>query len=157
MKVLKPVHLAIIGRVPKQQRAKKKASNRQGRVTEGLQLVQQFPKETSIVVVQATRNFDLVQITITPEPSIFCSALLRRAMLVRMLDLLLHLHSTAANFGCGLLFPLSSPHFIVPVHLGGLDGAFRTTLNATPLIRSISPMGSVSRLSHPFHLPVPRN
>ena len=25
-------------------------------------------------------------------------------------------------FGCGFLFPLSSSHFIVPVHLGGLDG-----------------------------------
>ena len=25
-----------------------------------------------------------------------------------------------------------------------------------PLIRCISPMSSVSRLSHPFHLPVPR-
>ena len=33
----------------------------------------------------------------------------------------------------------------------------RTTLDATPLIRCISPMSSVSRLSHPFHLPVPRN
>ena len=60
-------------------------------------------------------------------------------------------------FGCGFLFPLSSSHFIVPVHLGGLDGASRTTLDATPLIRCISPMSSVSRLSHPFHLPVPRN
>ena len=31
-------------------------------------------------------------------------------------------------FGCGFLFPLSSSHLIVPVHLGGLDGASRTTL-----------------------------
>ena len=46
-------------------------------------------------------------------------------------------------FGCGFLFPLSSSHFIVPVHLGGLDGASRTTLDATPLIRCISPMSSV--------------
>ena len=60
-------------------------------------------------------------------------------------------------FGCGFPFPLSSSHFIVPVHLGSLDGASRTTLDATPLIRCISPMSSVSRLSHPFHLPVPRN
>ena len=35
-------------------------------------------------------------------------------------------------FGCGFLFPLSSSHFIVPVHLGGLDGASRTTLDVTP-------------------------
>ena len=60
-------------------------------------------------------------------------------------------------FGCGFLSPLSFSHFIVPVHLGGLDGASRTTLDATPLIRCISPMSSVSRLSHPFHLPIPRN
>ena len=60
-------------------------------------------------------------------------------------------------FGCGFPFPLSSSHFIVPVHLGSLDGASRTTLDATPLIRCISPMSSVSRLSHPFHLPVSRN
>ena len=60
-------------------------------------------------------------------------------------------------FGCGFPFPLSSSHFIVPVHLGSLDRASRTTLDATPLIRCISPMISVSQPSHPFHLPVPRN
>ena len=52
-------------------------------------------------------------------------------------------------------FPLSSSHFIVLVHLGCLDGASRTALDTNFLIRCISPMSSVSRLSHPFHLPVP--
>ena len=60
-------------------------------------------------------------------------------------------------FGCGFLFPLSSSHFIVPAHLGGLDGASRTTLDATPSFDASRQMSSVSRLSHPFHLPVPRN
>ena len=52
-------------------------------------------------------------------------------------------------------FPLSSSHFIVLVHLGCLDGASRTAVDTNLLIRCISPMSSVSRLSHPFHLPVP--
>ena len=126
--------------------------------------------------------------------------------------------------GDGLFFPLSSSHFIVPVHLGGLDGASRTTwtrllsFDASPYASSFpqvtptrrlftiriqmnpnqfvgawtcswlrclkmlpknwkfhsfarrniiyiillciymldrTPMSLVSRLSHPFHLPVP--
>ena len=54
-------------------------------------------------------------------------------------------------------FFVSSSHFIVLVHLGCLDGASRSFLDTIPFVRCISPMRSVSRLSHPFHLSVPRN
>ena len=46
--------------------------------------------------------------------------------------------------------------FIVLAHLGSYDCCLSHRVR-TPLIRCASPMSSTSRLSHPFHLPVPRN
>ena len=58
-------------------------------------------------------------------------------------------------FGC--LLPLShSLISIVQVHLGSYDCCLSHRVR-TPLIRCASPMSPISRLSHPFHLPVPRN
>ena len=75
-------------------------------------------------------------------------------------------HSASFQFSDGLLnelclfcflLPLSHPLIsIVQVHLGSYDCCLSHRVR-TPLIRCASPMSPISRLSLPFHLPVPCN